>query len=416
MMPGHRDLAADPPPLLLVGGSVRFLAESSHRAGWRVHAADRFGDADLLAVAASHRFLETDLERAADPFPHLPQSPCMFTGGAENAPLFLERMAAGRPLAAASPAAVRGVRDPRYLAELASEAGLAYPETHFDPSRLPVDGSFVVKPLASAGGQGIMAWHGSGNLRSPSLWQRRHSGLDHGISLVLEPESAPRLLGVARAPRCRAEAGPSPWAYVGSVTIDTPPWTDRVLDLAARAAARHGLRGAIGVDCLVEDSGRVLVLEINPRPTASMELFERLTGLSIAATHLAAFGIASPAGSGRSAAGDPSACPAPDVASLRASRARHAGKAILYAPVEMNITPVFDQAIRERAAMWSADDHGLPAVADLPREGTRIGGRHPLLTVFAEADSPDEVDGLLESRLQALRALCLSQLFGEAST
>ena len=37
------------PPLILVGASVRSLAQSAQKAGWSVYAADLFGDHDLLA-------------------------------------------------------------------------------------------------------------------------------------------------------------------------------------------------------------------------------------------------------------------------------------------------------------------------------------------------------------------------------
>jgi len=379
------------PPILIVGGSVRFLAASCCRAGWAVYAADRFSDADLLAVATAYRPLPADLVEADDPFPDLPAIPFLFTGGLENAPAFLTRLATARPTAAASPASVQAVRDIATLTTAAAAIGLAIPETHTSPARLPTDGSYLVKPVASVGGLGISRWHGGPAPTTPSLWQRHHSGVPHGVSVLLRDQHPPELLGVCRSLQARAASGAPGWAYAGSVTVGVPAWSESVVRLAERLGTRHGLRGAIGIDCLVTPSGEVVVLEVNPRPTASMELFERTAGLCIARRHL-----------------DALAFPSPITTPGQASGHAVSGKAILYSDRTFTITSSLHATFANLAEHW-APSPALRALADVPRANTHVEPGSPLLTVFADADSEDAVETLLTERLATLRTICRAE-------
>jgi predicted ATP-grasp superfamily ATP-dependent carboligase len=93
---------------------------------------------------------------------------------------------------------------------------------------------------------------------------------------------------------CRAR----PFHYCGSIDLD-PTKLDvsvasQVKVLGTLLARHFGLAGLVGADLVVDASGRAWVIEINPRPTASMELAERATGVSLVAEHMAAFAIAAP--------------------------------------------------------------------------------------------------------------------------
>lgn len=144
------------PDLVIVGASVRAFAESARRAGWRVHAADLFGDLDLAAVADSVVVARggaagypQNLLAACERFP--PAAFC-YTGALENHPAVVAALAAKRPLLGASVAAVRAARDVSVLAKAVREAGLLFPETRLDAAHVPRDGSFLVKPLAVPAG------------------------------------------------------------------------------------------------------------------------------------------------------------------------------------------------------------------------------------------------------------------------
>lgn len=382
------------PALVILGASARAAAASAVRAGWTVHAADLFCDADLRAVASSCRHV-TDypggLLTAAAGFP---MAAWCYTGALENHPDLIDRIAATRPLAGNPAGVVRRVREPAILAAALGDAGLRFPETFSTAVGVPTDGSFVAKPRSSAGGHGIVRWTavaaGGGHRFAGHVWQRWVEGLPMAAAYCLERRGAV-LLGASRqllgAPWCHA----APHAYCGSVAMPLERLHDRVHDGLARLgrllAETFGLVGAVGVDFILGADGSITVIEVNPRPTASMELVERATGASIAGAHGAACGFPQPAP------------PATGAASGIWS------KAVVFAARDIAIDgPLLDR-LHGLARAWTHDD-GWPALADIPRPGQTIARGRPVITIFALGTSPEDSHERLVARTTSLGA-CL---------
>ena len=379
--------AREPPLLVVAGGSARGLAWSAWAAGWRVYAADCFGDADLDGCTADHRVVPqhgdesypSGLVAAVAAFP--PAAWC-YCGALENHPDVVARISAARHLIGNPPAVIAAVRDPRRLAPLVRMAGLDWPETHDVPHGLPVDGTFLVKPLASAGGRGVMPWRGTaGAPTEPCRWQRRIVGRSYGVSYAVAAGMA-RIYGVARhlvRPTRR-------YAFRGAVEIDLadlPTDVRRGLERFGAVLAAAGLIGMVGADVVIDRLGRAHVVEVNPRPTASMELVERRSGESFAAAHVSAAGVVAPA---------PRAAPP--------SGGRWA-KLIVSARKRM----VASSAVWHRlASAWQDADGGWPAITDIPRLGTVVPAGAPLVTLFARGPDPRTAVTALRGRLAALRA------------
>src|SRR5262245_54918068 len=99
--------------IVIVGASARAAAFSALRAGLAPWCADLFADADLAARCQA-------VAIPADQYPHelpkilrqAPPGPWMFTGGLENRPKLIDRIARDRPLWGYPPARLRAVRDP----------------------------------------------------------------------------------------------------------------------------------------------------------------------------------------------------------------------------------------------------------------------------------------------------------------
>lgn len=381
--------------LAVVGASARAMSESAARAGWRVHAADLFADADLVRVAATAIGV-----RGAGPAGYplglpaviagFPPGPCIFTGGLENHPDVLAAIGADRPLCGSPLAAIRLVRDPAALTEMLAAAGIARPQTLASPAGVPTDGTFLLKPRDGAGGRGIAPWHGGRAPAGPAIWQRIVAGESWGVSCLAAAGTC-RVLGVARQlvgqRWCRAH----PFAYCGSVAVppaEIPAAARDALETLGVVLARDaGLVGLFGVDVVVARSGRPHVIEVNPRPTASMELIERATGESLAAAHVAASGMR---------AAPP---PRPDVQ----PRPGVWSKAVLFGPRRDSMAPTAGR-IEGATAAWSAAD-GLPAVADIPAAGAILPAGGPLVTVFARGDSMAGALALLRRRVAFVRRL-----------
>lgn len=365
-----------PHDLVILGGSVRGLAASAARAGWTVHAADLFRDSDLAAVAA--RAVRVAAGGRA-PYPEslriaaatFPAAAWCYTGGLENHPDLLDRLAATRPLAGNGGAAVRAVRDHHRLAAALARAGIPHPRTFDSPRGLPTDGSFLVKPRRSVGGRAIVPWRG-GRPPRESVWQARLPGRSWSAAFVCSrgrgrlDAFVRQLVGVRW---CHAGA----FAFAGAIEMPAPDAAvrRRLERLGDVLAGEFGLIGLVGVDLVADGHGTLHVVEVNPRPTASMELAERSRGRSLAVTHLTACGLPCPP-SGRAAS----------------VAAGFWAKGVVFAPRRLVIDEGAATQLDAVADRGRRRDAGWPAVADLPPPGTEIPAGRPVVTIFARGRTP----------------------------
>ncbi len=148
--------------VLIVGASTRAAAFTALRCGLRPRCIDYFADRDLAAVCTVERIEPAKSPQAfLDAAENLPPSPWFYTGGLENHPDLVERIARRHHLWGIGSETLRAVRDPIAVARALNDAGIAALEVCLDPSRLPHDGSWLVKPRGSSGGRGIEASDGS---------------------------------------------------------------------------------------------------------------------------------------------------------------------------------------------------------------------------------------------------------------
>ncbi len=375
--------------LLILGASARAWAVSAARTGLRIEAADLFADRDLLAVASAvaipaERYPGALAEAALG----FPSGPWCYTGALENHPGLVDAIAATRTLAGNGGDAIRRVRSPQLLAESLAEAGIGFPRTLDDPTAVPCDGTWLRKPRESGGGQGIAPWAGPvATPRPPAspsdhVWQERCTGLPVAGVFVVTSRGA-RLVGASRQLIGVGAWHANPYAYCGSIDVDPQTLPDDLGHqwdrIGSLLAGPFALRGAVGVDAIVTPSGQLVVIEINPRPTASIELIDRRTGGCLAGDHLAACGIVT----GRCS-------PAP-------SGGRWA-KGILRVALPIAIDDRLCDRLDRFNAAWSGAD-GWPAIADLPRSGTVVPSGAPCISLFAVADTGRQARRLLDDRM-----------------
>jgi uncharacterized protein len=272
------------------------------------------------------------------------------------------------------------VRDPAVLGASLRGAGLAYPRTYSAaeaPLRADRARRWLRKPIRGGGGRGVREWRG-GRLADGLVVQERISGLPCSAAAVADGRSA-ALLGVSEQLIGRRALGARGYAWCGNLVPPRLPFgerralTDDLRVICAAVAAGFGLRGLFGVD-VVWDGARAWVVEVNPRPVASLETIEAVHGGRSFAEHVeACAGRLPPAGTARSLA-DP---------------ARAAGKAVLYATEDVQVPDTRD---------WPAR-----GIRDVPHAGERIAAGRPICTLVATGRSPEAVLDDLEARAAALR-------------
>lgn len=264
--------------ILVVAVSARMLAQMADAEGYAVTALDRFGDVDLRAVAPGATAPTSAALAALGA--GMDADALVYGAGFENRPDLVTRLADGRELLGTPPELLRAVRDPWAVGAAARAAGARAPETVAVDALPKLAGAglrgrdrdaWLRKPRHGGGGRGVRRWAG-GPLRRGEILQRRIHGLSCSAVAIGDGRRAV-VLGLTE----QLHGSPG-FRWIGNVTPPRLPGTERrELDgqlraVCAEVAARFGVRGAFGVDA-VWDGQHAWVLEVNPRPPASFELF-----------------------------------------------------------------------------------------------------------------------------------------------
>lgn len=372
--------------LLLFGASTRAAAFSALRAGLRPWCADLFADLDLHTCCPVVAIPAGDYpEGFVAVCREAPPGPWMYTGGLENRPELVDKLARLRPLWGNQTQVLRRARSPATIAALLDRSGLACPRVRDHGDEAPREGRWLVKPLAGAGGAGIRVWDGSGG----AIRRRQQTYLQEFIegepcsAVYLGDGSKARLLGITRQLVGEDWLHAAPFHYCGSIGPLEPGPAERAgfERLGSMLAAGCGLHGLFGVDCVRRD-GVPWPVEVNPRYTASVEVLEHALALPILGLHRSIF--------------------VPD-APAPASPARAApaviGKAILFARAAL----VFPEAGPwQRSLRQQPDPWELPAFADIPPAGQEIRAHRPILSFFARGPSPADCREALRRTAKAL--------------
>jgi len=254
--------------VLVVAVSARMLAQMAVADGYEVIAVDRFGDVDLRAVAAGATASSNDaLAKLAG---NVDADAVVYGGGLENRPDLVARLSAGRELLGTEPDLLAAVRDPWAVASAAQAAGARAPDTRAPDAR-PAGGVWLRKPRLGGGGRGIRGWRG-GALRPGEILQRRIAGLSCSAVAIGDG------LGAAVLGLTEQLHRPRGFGWMGNLIPPRLPESElaeldrQLCAVCQEVVARFGVRGAFGVDA-IWDGHDVWVLEVNPRPTASLELF-----------------------------------------------------------------------------------------------------------------------------------------------
>lgn len=392
--------------LALAGLSARMLAEAAREGGFRAVALDLFGDADTRRAAEAWLPIGDPTRLAIDRDALFAALRGLRAQGASGwiAGSGFEAdsgvLAAGArllPLIGNAAEVVAAVRDPANFFSRLRALGIPHPETCLAPP--PVAAGWLRKNAGSCGGrevspvdQAVLAevsgvpsdstFHpGNGGIH----YQRLAPG--HPMSvLFLADGRRSRVLGVNR--QIVRRLGRQPFVFRGCIG---PLPVARVVRAALQGivdalTADFGLRGLNGLDFLL-DGERIAVLELNPRPPASIALYPDALPGGLIRAHLAASldqRLPAAAGMGARASGGWRA----EAPTVRARvRATVRGIEVVFARAHHRIDAAAADALARQS--WCHD---------LPQHGSSIPRAAPLCTVSAAGSSAAEVQALLLQR------------------
>ena len=365
------------------------LADLATRAGRPVAAFDLFGDLDLQ-LSARRVVTGGSLSGLVDAAVTEPAGRVVYGASFENHPALVARLGERHVILGNPPGALRAVRDPAKVGAALHDAGLPYPHTS---GSAPPDPScrWLRKPLRGGGGTRVRAWRGGG-LRAGEFVQERIDGLACSAAAVGDGADA-AVLGVCEQLVGQRAFGVRGYRWCGNLVPPRLPAAERDALLAqARAicsclTGAFALRGLFGVD-LVWDGGRAWVVEVNPRPTASLETIEAVHGVGTRPDRLRSGGPTPLRGLDPFAAHLEACAGRLRAVSPPADPSRAAGKAVVFARRDVRVPDTRD---------WTAR-----GIRDVPHPGEPIAAGHPICTLLTAGRSPEAVLADLEARAGAL--------------
>jgi predicted ATP-grasp superfamily ATP-dependent carboligase len=366
--------------VLIAAFSARALAASARRAGYRPLVVDCFGDADTVAVADAATCLPARVQVGFAGRPLIaaleglaagaasPPAGLVLGAGFECNPRLVSKLAERFTLIGNDAETIRRAKDPQHFFGTLDDLGIAHPETRLDPPDQP-DG-WLMKRRGGSGGLHIHVCPAKPRPDKRRYFQRRIAGDEISLLGLVSAKSA----AFAASRQWTSPIPRRPFRYggaVGSLPLDED-LEARLIEASLAVAEKLELCGLVSFDYLV-DGEAISLLEVNPRPGASLDVFDDASGTLFKAHVEAARG------------GDPAALLAaewhPPV--VRAA-------AYLYADRGPMTVPVVDWP------EWSADR---------PRAGSSVGAGQPLATVIAEGADIAEVEATCAERLGALEKM-----------
>jgi hypothetical protein len=341
------------------------LAELAMRDGQRVVAFDLFGDLDLRSSGARVVTGES-LTALVEAAVRDPAGAVVYGASFENHPALVERLAERHTLLGNAPQTLRAVRNPFQLESVLRDAGLPCPRT-FAAAPDDRSGRWLRKPLRGGGGTRVRAWRG-GALPAGTVVQERIDGVACSAAAVGDGVDAV-VLGLTEQLVGLRSFGASGYRWCGNVVpprVSGTALLEQARAICSCLASAFALRGLFGVD-LVWDGDRAWTVEVNPRPTASLEVIEAAYGVDVFAAHL------------RGCAGE--------LPRVEAACDAAAGKAVLFATEDVVVGD---------SEQWLA--------RDVPHPGERIAAGGPICTLVAEEATPDAVLASLEERAAQVRS------------
>jgi predicted ATP-grasp superfamily ATP-dependent carboligase len=284
----------------------------------------------------------------------------VFGSGFERKPEIIDAISRKFSVAGNSAKTIRLVKDPISLSRLCSDLKIPHPDIRFDSPQHPRD--WLTKLIGGAGGSHVKPVNGDASSHE-HYFQRFISGKNLSALFLANRDKA-HIVGFSR--QWSSPSKHTPFRYGGAVRLRRydREKTTLIGDWLTALTRRTGLAGLCSADFIDGDSGLHLI-EINPRPGATLDIFDS-DETPLIREHL------------RAVMGSSISVPA-----YRGS----AASAIAYTARAISAFP---------QVAWPA------MTADHQMQGTALAAGDPVCTVFATADSATAAMKAVKSRVKEL--------------
>ena len=286
--------------------------------------------------------------------------------GLEGRPRLLGRLAEGRRLYGNAAPTIARLKDPATLLPLLDSLAIPSPAVSLHAPLAPR--GWLVKQAGGAGGAHVRRARGGSKPRPGRYFQRFVAGRSLSVLFVADGRDA-RIIGFNEQWAAGGSCPALPFSYGGALSDTCVPAAAKaqVEDWVWRLTERAGLVGLNGIDFIIDESEAPWFLEINPRPTATAELYDVRAAGGLFRWHLDACDGRLPVD-------------ALDAGGVRGHRVVFAAAALLVPE-------------RVRWPDW---------VSDQPEPGSAFGAGAPVCTVHAVGNDARQVERQLDERSRTI--------------
>lgn len=360
--------------LIVVAQSARALASAAKRAGYAPLAIDVFGDEDTRAISRAAVTLEGGLTQGlAGPavidtvrtfIRRYDAIGVVYGSGFEHQPELIAALGREVSVYGADARALSHAKDPAAVALACARSHAAHPQIEFEQ---PADcDGWLVKFRGGAGGGHVRLASPETAITAGDYFQRRVDGRSVS-ALFIGDGACAKIVGLSLQWTCPSSR--APFRYGGSVgPVDIAPDRCAEIEIAVAGVTQaFGVVGLASADFVVSEDVAWLI-EVNPRPGATLDIFDRDED-PLLARHVEAC-------EGRM--------------TTPAARTGCRAAEIVYASADIAC------AQQTEWPDW---------VADRPGAGTKIAAGDPICTVFAATRDAEAARRLVADRARAISAL-----------
>jgi predicted ATP-grasp superfamily ATP-dependent carboligase len=366
--------------VLIAAGSGRMLAQAAKNSGLKPLVIDLFADLDTQGYAEDFRQIASlakqDLAPAVDYFiERYGATYVVYGSGFETYPESLYYLNSRLLILGNHPEIFAKQLDKPAFFSILDELNIPYPEVAFNAPEHA--GDWLVKPMQGQGGTGIKRCHRGGEAKEPVYWQRFQPGSSCSVLFLADGQQA-QVVGFNSQWLIRLSEVQE---FVFSGVANNADLPDKhkaqVAGWLKKMVPVFGLKGLNSLDFIVKDDD-CYVLEINPRPSASMQLYDQ----DLLVRHVQAC---------EGAVGVISAAVKPGTGRMK--RSPQSGYQIVYAERDVTIPSQFE---------WP------PWCMDVPKAGDRCRAGQPICSIIAHQNNLQSVAEQLRTKQQ----LIISKLKG----
>ncbi len=365
--------------ILIAALSGRTLAQSARRAGYVPLVADCFVDEDTRVLAGETRLLRDALWRGfrqselIDALEDMSQrvegevAGLVLGPGFEDSAEVVAELQIRFPLLGCSAGSIAKCKEPANFFGLLNDLGIVHPRTSLTPPEDPA--GWLSKRIGGCGGR---------HIRRLSKAPSAHAGRYFQEEIEAETVSALAIVGHDGTAFgfSRSWCTPysrEPYRYGGAVNVEAldEDLEARLVDTCLALTKPLGLIGLVSFDFLVT-ADEAYLIEVNPRPGASLDILDDANGTLFAA-HMAA-------------------CRGAGFVDLLAKSWRPAARASAYVYADQGSLVVGE-------IDWPA------WVSDRPVTGSKLAAGAPIATVHAEAKTASQAFKICQQRITELMAM-----------